>query len=100
VPDDPALQEVDPNLAALLAVAGHGLLSPLAGVTGLLDTLTQRWGSLSEDQRLDIVLTAQAQARYMVGLVKNLVRGIPPEARQLLDEMAATSGIRGNPQLE
>ena len=68
---------------ATVAVVAHALLNSLAVITGTLATLIDL--PIPEERRKDLLLRAHSQAEHVTGVLQDLVRGLHPNARQLLE---------------
>lgn len=56
-----------------VAVVGHELRTPLTAIKGYLKTLVHRADRLTEDQKHDALVTAEAQASRLERLIENLL---------------------------
>ncbi|HET9732686.1 MAG TPA: histidine kinase dimerization/phospho-acceptor domain-containing protein [Acidimicrobiales bacterium] len=81
--------------AALLAVAAHGLLNPLAAIKGFADLLLEREDSFSPDQRREMLTIIRDRAGFASDVLADLVRGLPADVSLMLDELDR----RGRPDL-
>jgi two-component system sensor histidine kinase KdpD len=59
--------------AALLAAISHDLRDPLTAILGSAETLDERWESLTEATRTDLVSTMRAESERLALLVHNLL---------------------------
>ena len=84
--DDPRA-EVD---AALTSVAAHGMLNSLGVARATISTLRLHWERLDDETRDRLLNRAELQLAFLSDTLGDLVRGIPAEARQLLDELPET----------
>ena len=76
------------DLDATVAVTAHGLLSATSAIETALSLLRQRHAALSELEFKAIVRTAERQARLVGGVLRDLVRGLPPGTLAVLDELS------------
>ena len=72
---------------ALVAVMAHGLLTSLTVVTGSIGLLREAWDDLDPVEREAVLAKAEEQALHVGAVLNDLVRGLPPEALRLLDEL-------------
>jgi hypothetical protein len=79
-PTDPA--RID---AALTSVAAHGMLNSLGVARATVATLRLHWNRLDEETCLRLLQRAEDQLTFLSGSLADLVRGIPDEARRVLD---------------
>jgi hypothetical protein len=73
--------------AALTSVAAHGMLNSLGVARATISTLRIHWAKLDEETCLRLLLRAEAQLTFLGDTLGDLVRGIPAEARLVLDEL-------------
>ena len=67
---------------AVTGVVAHGLLNSVAAITG---SLSMVFGTrLAEDEVQDLLRVAYDQARFLGGLLGDLVHALPPEVRMAL----------------
>src|SRR5438270_257015 len=76
------------DLDATVAITAHGLLSATSAIETALSLLRQRHDALSELEFKAIVRTAERQARLVGGVLRDLVRGLPPGTLAVLDELS------------
>ena len=76
--------------AALTSVAAHGMLNSLGVAKATISTIRLHWARLDEETILRLLLRAEAQLTFLGDTLGDLVRGIPSEARQLLDTLPDT----------
>jgi K+-sensing histidine kinase KdpD len=69
---------------ALLAVIAHSLLGSLSVCSGAVKTLRDH-PDLSAHQRDELLRMAVEQADHMAEVLKDLMRGAPPEILEALD---------------
>lgn len=69
---------------ALVAVVAHGLLNAIIPAVGAADLLAQQ--DLSPDTHRDMIAMIQRRLGVVVGTLQDLVRGIPLEVMDLLDD--------------
>jgi hypothetical protein len=74
---------------ALIAVMAHGLLTSMTVVTGTIGLVREAWEDLDPVERETLLAKAEEQALHVGAVLNDLVRGLPPEALRLLDEMRA-----------
>ena len=88
--DHPTPPETGPwiDLDATVAVTAHGLLSAVGGIETALNLLRQRFGVIPEEEFRAVVGSAERQARLVGGVLRDLVRGLPPGALAVLDELS------------
>jgi signal transduction histidine kinase len=67
------LQETDKLQKALLSSISHDLRSPLASITGALDSVLGDWKLLDVSTQRELLETAQSEARRLNHLVQNLL---------------------------
>jgi two-component system sensor histidine kinase KdpD len=67
------LQATEKLQSALLNSISHDLRTPLVSVTGALTSLDEQAGSLTEDDRRSLILTAREEAERLNRLVGNLL---------------------------
>jgi hypothetical protein len=72
---------------ALLAVVAHSLLGSMSVVVGAVETVDQHWDRLGEDTRRQLLKDASVQARYVSDVLRDLLRGLPPEVIAVLDSL-------------
>ena len=72
---------------ALLAVVAHSLLGSMSVVVGAVETVEQHWDRLGEDTRTQLLKDASVQARYVSDVLRDLLRGLPPEVIAVLDSL-------------
>jgi signal transduction histidine kinase len=72
---------------ALVAVMAHGLLTSMTVVTGSIGLLREAWDELDPVEREAVLAKAEEQALHVGAVLNDLVRGLPPEALRLLDEL-------------
>jgi hypothetical protein len=69
------------------AVIAHGLLNSMAAIIGALDTIERIDGV--DAPTAEILTIAKRQARFVMDGLRDLVMGLPDDARRMLDEMSA-----------
>ena len=82
--------------AALTSVAAHGMLNSLGVAKATVSTIRLHWNRLDEETILRLLVRAEAQLTFLGDTLGDLVRGIPSEARQLLDTLPDTR-LQANP---
>ena len=80
---------------ALLAVVAHSLLGSMSVVVGALETVQQHWDRLPEETRSQLLGDASIQARYVSDVLRDLLRGLPPEVIAALDDLQRREGSGG-----
>ena len=83
--------------AAITSVAAHGMLNSLGVAKATISTIRLHWDRLDEETVLRLLLRAEAQLTFLGDTLGDVVRGIPSEARALLDTLPDTR-LRTNPQ--
>src|SRR5688572_10532055 len=78
-------QPSESDETALAAVFAHGLLNSLAVATGAVSTLRRYDDALSADERGRLLDQANEHLNLAVALLEDIVRGLPPEVRDVLD---------------
>ena len=73
--------------AAITSVAAHGMLNALAVARATVTTLRTHWTRLDPETCENLLGRAEDQLAFLGDLLGDLVRGIPPETRQVLDEL-------------
>jgi EAL domain-containing protein (putative c-di-GMP-specific phosphodiesterase class I) len=77
---------IDPDPAA--AVMAHGVMNSLACVTTAVDMLRSGDGTLSTEELRALTSVLHRQVKSISDTVKHLVRGLPREAIEALDQLA------------
>ena len=72
----------------LLAVVAHALLGSITVVVGAIDLLRDHWDELDAATRHDLLGRAGVQADHISNSLRDLLRGLPPEVIDALDELA------------
>lgn len=62
-----------------IAVVAHGLLNAMAVITGNTLTVRNNWDVLDTQRRDAMLESVEKQARFVTGLLEDLVRGLPPD---------------------
>ena len=83
--------------ATLTSVAAHGMLNSVGVAKATISTIRLHWNRLDEETVLRLLVRAEAQLTFLGDTLGDLVRGIPSEARQLLDTLPDTR-LQANPQ--
>ena len=96
---DPPLPDSTALDAAITSVAAHGMLNSVGVAKATISTIRLHWDRLDEETVLRLLLRAEAQLTFLGDTLGDLVRGIPTEARELLDTLPDTR-LRANPQAE
>jgi hypothetical protein len=73
---------------ATVAITAHGLLSATSAIETSLTLIRQRHNEIPEVEFLAIVRAAERQARLVDGVLKDLIRGLPPGTLAALDELS------------
>ena len=81
------LQDPVPIDASLTAVEAHGMLNSLSVARATVSTLRLHWGKLDDDVCLTLLRRAEEQLTFLTDSLGDLVRGIPAETREFLDEL-------------
>lgn len=71
-----ALQEAksaNQSLRDFVAIASHDLRAPISAIVGFAQTLTKKWASLDEDQRLEFIGIIDRAGHQLAGLVDDLL---------------------------
>jgi EAL domain-containing protein (putative c-di-GMP-specific phosphodiesterase class I) len=76
---------------ATVAITAHGLLSATSAIETALSLIRQRHTEIPEIEFLAIVRAAERQARLVNGVLKDLIRGLPPGTLAALDELSGTA---------
>jgi hypothetical protein len=69
------------------AVIAHGLLNSMAAIVGALETIERINGP--EAPAAELVAIAKRQARFVMDGLRDLVMGLPDDARRMLDELSS-----------
>lgn len=89
-----------------VAIASHDLRTPIAVISGIAATVRQQWSRLGDEEKLDLLERAEAQARHLERLVEDLLtvskiesgfvelRTQPLEVGSLVSEVLAEFGER------
>ena len=77
-----------------MAITAHGLLSAMAAIETGLGLLRQRYGVLPEDEFRAIVGSAERQARLVGGVLRDMVRGLPPGTLAFLEDLSEGNVVR------
>jgi hypothetical protein len=56
-------------------------------VVGTLELLQAHGDVIDREKQVDHLVRAVAQARHVAGVLEDLVRGLPPEVREMLDQL-------------
>ena len=72
---------------AMLAVVAHGLLAPATAIIGFAENLLHRWGQLDDAEVTEELHIIASQGRFLAEMLKDLVRGLPPDVGQALDDL-------------
>lgn len=77
------------------AVVAHGLLNSLATISMTLGTSSDQ--RLSSAQRASMVDAARRQTDHVIGVLRDLIAGVPPEIINALDRLSVRGevGISG-----
>ena len=73
-----------------MAVVAHGLLGSLAAISMALGNLSDE--RVSQEQRATLLDGARRQTDHVVGVLKDLIAGVPPEVTNALNVLS----IRGD----
>ena len=85
--------------AALTSVAAHGMLNSLGVAKATISTIRLHWNRIDEETCLRLLLRAEAQLTFLGDTLGDLIRGIPSETRQFLDNLPDTR-LQPTPQDE
>jgi hypothetical protein len=69
---------------ATLAIVAHGLLSSMALINGSAELLTERWDQLDPERRQRLLGNVCAQSSFVIEVLKDLARGLPPDVAAAL----------------
>jgi light-regulated signal transduction histidine kinase (bacteriophytochrome) len=90
MPDDEegnvALSETDYD--AVAGVVAHGLLNTMAVISGAAELLRTEWDSLTGQRRNELLALIELQTAEASETLVHVVRGLPAEAIELLDELS------------
>ena len=75
------------DLETTNAVLAHSLLGSVGAVTGSLSTVLHRFDRLDDDRKQQLLSMALEQANFIAEVLKDMVRGLPPEIIAALDEL-------------
>lgn len=64
---------------ATMAVVAHGLLSSMALINGSAELLSERWNDLDEQRRQRLIDNVCTQSSFVIEVLKDLARGLPPD---------------------
>ena len=70
------------------AVIAHSLISSAAVITNAIQSVLNYGGDLSEVQRREFLEMGLTQAQYLIEVLKDLARGLPPEVIDMLDAIS------------
>lgn len=73
--------------AAITSVAAHGMLNSLGVAKATISTIRLHWDRLDQETVLRLLLRAEAQLTFLGDSLADLVRGIPSETRDFLDNL-------------
>ena len=76
---------------AMLAVVAHGLLNAVVPAKGAASLLLQPGGNLKPEVQAELLEMISRRLDVVVDTLQDLVRGIPPEIRDVLEEMGPTT---------
>ena len=83
--------------AALTSVAAHGMLNSLGVARATVATLRLNWSRLDEETCVRLLQRAEDQLAFLSELLSDLVRGIPGDARRVLDDLDESRPKRSSP---
>ncbi|HET7652156.1 MAG TPA: hypothetical protein VFK42_03905 [Acidimicrobiales bacterium] len=69
---------------ATMAVVAHGLLSSLALINGSAELLAEKWDALDEARRKRLLDNVCTQSSFVIEVLKDLARGLPPDVAAAL----------------
>ena len=75
------------RLDATVAVTAHGLLSAIGAVKSAVALLAAKGTTMDDDEHRAVVGIAERQAHHLGSVLQDLVRGLPPQARHVLDAL-------------
>jgi EAL domain-containing protein (putative c-di-GMP-specific phosphodiesterase class I) len=81
------------DLDATVAITAHGLLSAMAAIETALSLLRQRFGVIPEDEFRAVVGSAERQAKLVGGVLRDMVRGLPPGTLALLEDLTEGNAV-------
>ena len=73
---------------ATLAVVAHGLLTSMSVIQGANLMLRDDWDRLTPARRTELLEMALVQAAHTIGVLQDLMRGVPPDIKAELDRLA------------
>ena len=82
-----ASSPAEPDLPALTAVIAHGLLNSVAVSGGAISTVQRYWATLGASERDRLLRQAQEHLMLISDFLLDLVRGLPPESRSMLEAL-------------
>ena len=68
----------------LNAIVAHGLLGPMALVTGSLYVLIGSWDELSETERRELLQRGERHAQFVGDVLGEMARGLPVDIAEAL----------------
>ena len=77
----------EPTIEAMWAVVAHGLLNTMAAISGAALTLRRNRHKLDEGQFAMLLSLIEDQASLASGMLKDVVRGLPPATMEALESM-------------
>ena len=88
-------EQDDATGAAFTAVVAHGLLNAVAIARGSVETAILHWDRLDDERKQRLLKSADDQLILVSDMLGDLVRGIPAEARSILDDLVPRSEPAG-----
>ena len=85
------MQTVTDDADAMLAVVAHGLLNAVVPARGAASLLLQPGGNLKPEVQAELLEMISRRLDLVVDTLQDLVRGIPPEIRDVLEDMGPTA---------
>jgi EAL domain-containing protein (putative c-di-GMP-specific phosphodiesterase class I) len=81
------------DLDASVAITAHGLLSAMGAIETALSLLRQRFGVIPEDEFRAVIGSAERQARLVGGVLRDMVRGLPPGTLAFLEDLSEGNAV-------
>ena len=91
-------EDTEGNDAALTSVVAHGMLNSLGVARATVATLRLHWTRLDDETCLRLLQRAEEQLAFLSESLADIVRGIPGEARRVLDEIEESSRHTSDPR--
>ncbi len=74
----------------LTALEAHGMLNSLSVVRATVSTIRLHWGRIEDERCIELLERAEEQLVFLSDSLSDLVRGLPSDAREFLDELRQT----------